>query len=147
MYILHRIATYPCKKWTEDIGRLTCCLLNTLDYCLLESNNLINLVIKEIKFDDLKLQVSLEPSHQKILINKTIGMNVIISRFFDQEIQVPFQQFVKTDWEKVMLPMDPSPFYLKIVESLEQNSKFTLQKVLNCLNTKLCETFLEKFIR
>lgn len=142
--VFFRIATS--KKWNEDVGSLLCYLLNTLDYCLTNSNDISSEIVSKITLEDLKLQVTLESAQQKMLVNRTVGMSVLLSRF-DSELQPILQQYLKTDWEQLDFPMDPSNFYLKVVETFEQTSKFPLPRVLKTLKPHLCEIFLEKFVK
>lgn len=136
----------PSKKWTEDVGRLLCCLLNTLDYFLTNSQDQNEKILSQIRSEDLRLQVSLEPAQQKILVNRTIGMSALLARY-DNDLQSPLHQYTKTDWEQVKNATDPSNFYLKIVETLEKTTKFPLPQVIKTLQPQTCRLFLEKFIR
>lgn len=141
-----RISELSVKKWNEDIGRLLCCLLNTLDYCLTNSKDQTEQILSQIRSEDLKLQVSLEPAQQKLLINRTIGMSALLSRY-ENDLQTVLQQYTKIDWEQVDQPTDPSNFYLKVIETLEKTTKFPLPQVIKTLQPQTCHLFLEKFIR
>lgn len=144
-FYFFRISSLSSKKWSEDIGRLLCCLINTLDYCLSNSQDLIEKILSQIRSDDLKLQVSLEPVQQKILVNRSVGLSVLLARY-DADLQPTLQTYIKTDWESLDHPIDPSPFYLKFVESLEKSCKFPLPVVIKTLQPQTCRMFLEKFL-
>ena len=136
----------PSKKWNEDVGRLICCLLNTLDYFLTNSQDQNDKILSQIRSEDLRLQVSLEPAQQKILVNRTIGMSVLLAHY-ENDLQPALQQYTKIDWEQVANPTDPSNFYLKVVDTLEKSTKFPLPQVIKTLQPQTCRLFLEKFIR
>lgn len=102
-------------------------------------------VLSQIRSDDLKLQVSLEPVQQKILVNRSVGLSALLARY-DTDLQPILLNYIKTEWESLVHPIDPSPFYLKFVESLEKNCKFPLPLVIKALQPQTCRLFLEKFL-
>lgn len=141
-----RISSLSTKKWNEDVGRLICCLLNTLDYCLTSSKDQTEQILSQIRSEDLRLQVSLEPAQQKLLVNRTIGLSTLLARY-ENDLQSALQQYAKIDWEQVAHPTDPSNFYLKVVDTLEKSTKFPLPLAIKILQPQTCRLFLEKFIR
>lgn len=143
---MFRISSLPSKKWNEDVGRLLCCFLNTLDYFLTNSQDQNEKILSQIRSEDLRLQVSLEPAQQKILVNRTIGMSTLLARY-ETDLQPALQQYTKIDWEQVTNPTDPSNFYLKVVETIEKVTKFPLTQVIKVLQPQICRLFLEKFMR
>lgn len=134
------------RKWTFEVGRLLCCLLNTLDYCLTNSQDQADRILQQIRSPDLQSQVNLESIQQKLLVTRTIGMSVLLTRF-ENDLQPHLQQYVKIDWEQIQTPTDPSNFQLKIIEMFEETSKFPLNQVVKTLQTQTCRLFLEKLIR
>lgn len=146
IFIFFRISALPSKKWNEEVGRLLCCLLNTLDYFLTNSQDQTEKILSQIRSEDLRLQVSLESAQQKILVNRTIGMSALLTRY-ETDLQPAIQQYTKIDWEQVSNPTDPSNFYLKVVEIIEKTTKFPLPQVIKILQPHICRLFLEKFIR
>ena len=145
MYVF-RISNLPSKKWNEDVGRLLCCLLNTLEYFLTNSQDQSDKILSQIRSEDLRLQVSLESAQQKILVNRTIGMSALLARY-ETDLLPALQQYTKTDWEHVANPTDPSNFFLKIIEIIEKTSKYSITQVIKTLQPQTCRLFLEKFIR
>ena len=145
-YLLCRIAGIPVKKWSDDVGKLVCCLLNTLDYCLSSSQEQIDQILVQIRSEDLRLQVTIEPIQQKLLINQTVGMSILLTKF-DSDLLPVLQNYLKTDWERLDHPLDPSPFYIKTVETLESTGKISISQVLQMLQPQSCRLFLEKLIK
>ena len=134
------------KKWTDDVGKLVCCLLNTLDYCLSSSQEQINRILSQIRSEDLRLQVTLEPVQQKLLVSQTVGMSVLLTKF-ESDLLPVLQSYLKTDWDNLAHPLDPSPFYMKTVESLESSSRFSIPQVIHMLQPQTCRLFLEKLVK
>lgn len=135
------------KKWSDEVGKLVCCLLNTLDYCVTSSQEQTNQILSQIRSEDLRLQVSLESVQQKILISRTVGMTVLLNKIETDLLLPVFQNYLKTDWDKLKYPQDPSPFYTKIIESLEFGSKsLSIPNVIKMLQPQTSQVFLEKLI-
>lgn len=117
-----------------------------MDYFLTNSQDQNEKILSQIRSEDLRLQVSLEPAQQKFLVNRTIGMSALLARY-ETDLQPALQQYAKIDWEQVANPTDPSNFYLKVVEIIEKTTKFPLPQVIKTLQPQICRLFLEKFIR
>lgn len=130
------------KKWTGDVSKLVCCLLNTLDYCFSSSQEQIDQILAQIRSEDLKLQVTLEPVQQKFLINQTVGIGVLLTKF-EADLLPVLQGYLKSDWDNLAHPQDPSPFYIKTVDTFESN----IPKILQMLQPQTCRLFLEKVIK
>lgn len=134
-----RISELPVKKWSDEVLRLICVLLNTLDYCLSSSHEQVDQILAQIRSEDLRLQVTLEPVQQKLLVTQTVGMSVLLSKF-EADLLPALQFYLKTDWDGLTSAQDPSPFYIKIVNVLEGS----INRVLQMLQPR--RLFLEKLI-
>lgn len=106
------------------------------------SHEQVSQILAQIRSEDLKLQVTLEPVQQKFLINQAVGMAVLSTKF-EGDLGPVLQSYLKTDWDALASPQDPSPFYIKTVETLES----AIPQVLRMLQPQTCRLFLEKIIK
>lgn len=103
-------------------------------------------ILQNIRSEDLRSQVALESIQQKLLVNRSLGLSALMSRF-DSDLQSVFTQYTKIDWSTVELTADPSPFYLKFTECMESGAKVPLPQIIQTLQPQTCKVFLERLLR
>ena len=93
---IFRISELTSQEMVRWCLRLICVLLNTLDYCLSSSHEQVDQILAQIRSEDLRLQVTLEPVQQKLLVTQTVGMSVLLSKF--EADLLPALQFYLENW-------------------------------------------------
>lgn len=141
-----RIKKKISKKWIDDHGKLLCALINTIDYCLANINDLSEKLLSYILIEDLRQHIVLEPVKQRLLISQSQAFSCLLAHF-DTHLEILFGRFKKTNWPDDFCPADPSHFLTQILQYFANQTRFGVIQVGSSLKPATSESFYERYIQ
>lgn len=133
------------KKWTEDLGRVACAIVNTIDYCISNVNDQLERLLSLVMVNDLRQHISLQAVQDKLVATLEDASACLKSRF-ESDLDILFGRFRSTVWPSNYTPVDPSPFLNQMLQYYGNQTRFGLIQVCQHLQPQTCIAFLESYL-
>lgn len=128
------------------MGRLLCCLISTIDYCITSSKEQTLKILKHVNIDELREQVSFEAATQQLLVTRSIGITNLVNCFW-KELDPIFATFSKIQWQAQAQTIDPSSFFIRTCQFIDSASKVSPSQSSKFLQPLTCSILFENFLQ